>query len=196
MKHFTMLAASLMLLCGCQSNDRTAMRSDSRAPTNADQRFVAAALASGDHEVEMGRVASTRAQSENVRDYGRMMMLDHQRAGDELRRLAERVDYTPEPQGTKNRYPDDSSIYQRGADYDREYIQWMVQDHRKTISLFEAQARNGSDPELVAYANRTLPTLRAHLEAAEQLARQNPPRSGAGGGEATNSAGASGPSSR
>ena len=45
----------------------------------------------------------------------------------------------------------------------------MVRDHQENIAKFSAQAQNGSDPEVMAFAKETLPTLQAHLEHAQSV---------------------------
>jgi putative membrane protein len=45
----------------------------------------------------------------------------------------------------------------------------MLSDHRKDVSEFEKQSTKGTDPDLKAFATKTLPTLREHLQMAESL---------------------------
>ena len=45
-----------------------------------------------------------------------------------------------------------------GADFDREYMKAMVADHEESIALYERQASAGRDPELEAFASKTLPS--------------------------------------
>jgi putative membrane protein len=59
-----------------------------------------------------------------------------------------------------------------GNDFDREFARLAVADHEKDIAEFEKQAKSGSDSEVRAWANKTLPTLRAHLKQAQSLAKQ------------------------
>jgi predicted outer membrane protein len=56
-----------------------------------------------------------------------------------------------------------------GADFDREYIKQQVADHDKAVSLFEKQSKNGKDPELRAFADRTLPALKEHQQTVRNL---------------------------
>jgi putative membrane protein len=53
-----------------------------------------------------------------------------------------------------------------GADFDRKYMEHMVKDHEKDVSLFERESTRGSDADVKAWATKTLPTLRDHLRMA------------------------------
>jgi len=48
-----------------------------------------------------------------------------------------------------------------GADFDREYMKMMVEDHSKAISMFE-KASNNKDAEVKDFAAKMLPTLKKH----------------------------------
>jgi len=45
----------------------------------------------------------------------------------------------------------------------------MVKDHEEAVSLFDEEAKTGKDPELKAFAAKTLPTLKDHLKMAKAL---------------------------
>lgn len=46
----------------------------------------------------------------------------------------------------------------------------MVQDHEKTIPVFEKEAREGHNPALKSYAEGLTPVLQQHLAEAKKLA--------------------------
>ena len=56
-----------------------------------------------------------------------------------------------------------------GTDFDRAYIKHMVKDHEKDIQEFKDEARDGKDPEIRAWASKTLPTLQEHQTMAKSL---------------------------
>jgi putative membrane protein len=45
----------------------------------------------------------------------------------------------------------------------------MVDDHKEDVSLFEATSNNGNDADLKAFAAKTLPILRTHLDSAQAV---------------------------
>jgi putative membrane protein len=58
---------------------------------------------------------------------------------------------------------------QSGADFDRAYVEQVLSEQEKDIALFERQSTSGSDTELRAFAAKTLPKLRQHLDKAQSL---------------------------
>ena len=52
----------------------------------------------------------------------------------------------------------------KGAEFDRAYMSQMVEDHEADVEAFQEQADNAADAELKAFAAKTLPTLKKHLE--------------------------------
>lgn len=56
-----------------------------------------------------------------------------------------------------------------GADFDREYMSLMVKDHTKDVKEFEDASTKAKDADLKAWASKTLPTLREHLQMARDI---------------------------
>ena len=73
----------------------------------------------------------------------------------------------------------------------------MVRDHQTEIAKFSAQAQSGSDPQVMAFAKDTLPTLQAHLQRAQSIQSElkSATQSGAQRGGSLDPASSSGPSS-
>jgi putative membrane protein len=59
-----------------------------------------------------------------------------------------------------------------GAQFDRAYMQDMVKDHEEDVAEFQREANNGSDPDVKAFAGKTLPTLQSHLQSAQDTRAQ------------------------
>jgi putative membrane protein len=57
-----------------------------------------------------------------------------------------------------------------GQAFDRLYVDLMgVQAHQDTVRLFEQMSRDATDVDIKAFATKTLPALRHHLQMAQQL---------------------------
>jgi putative membrane protein len=141
------------------------------ALSRSDRDFATKAAQDGMAEVALGELATRQASNEEVKQFAQRMVRDHSKANDELKELASRKGITlpSEVQG-KQKALQDRLGKLSGADFDREYMRAMVKDHDSAVALFEKESRTGGDPELKAWAEKTLPTLREHQTMARELA--------------------------
>jgi putative membrane protein len=137
----------------------------------SDQEFVRTAAAAGRKEVTLGKMAEAEGTRPEVKDFGMRMVTDHTKANRELLELAtaKKADISTRPDA-KDAAALEKFAKLRGAEFDREYMKQMVTDHEEAVALFEREAKDGQDPELKAWAAKTLPTLREHLKMARDLA--------------------------
>jgi putative membrane protein len=56
-----------------------------------------------------------------------------------------------------------------GTEFDREYVKQAVKHHQKDVREFEQASKKVQDQELKAWIDKTLPTLREHLQTAQSL---------------------------
>ena len=60
----------------------------------------------------------------------------------------------------------------QGVDFDRAYAKNQLAAHICAVELFTAEAKHGHDPEVKAWAAKTLPHLKQHLHMAMRLAKE------------------------
>jgi putative membrane protein len=139
-----------------------------------DRAFVMEAAGSGMYEVEVSRLAVNRATNPQVKQYAQMLVTHHTQANSELMALAQSRGIAPPPTLPADKAAKLNSLQlQSGAQFDRQYVQQVgLQDHQTDIALFERASRDANDAALKAWAAKTLPTLRSHLQAAQNLAGQ------------------------
>lgn len=139
-----------------------------------DRTFAAQAARDGAAEVALGRLAAAQAQSQAVKTFGQRMVDDHTRAGEELKAAA-RADGIELPAEASPRSAADARLASlRGAEFDDAYVRHMVQAHDEAVELFRREARDGDQPNLRAFAGKTLPTLEEHLRMARALQAAGP----------------------
>lgn len=56
-----------------------------------------------------------------------------------------------------------------GVEFDRAYMDMMVDDHQEAVRKAEEKANADGDPDVRQWASRTLPTLCTHLQRAEAI---------------------------
>jgi putative membrane protein len=137
--------------------------------SHSDRKFVEDAAKGGMAEVDLGQFAQTHAQNEQVKQFAARMVRDHGKANEQLRQLAQAKGVTM-PEGPKHKDNHEMSKLSKltGADFDREYMDAMVKDHRKDVKEFQKQADKAKDPDVKSFASGTLPTLQEHLKLAEE----------------------------
>jgi putative membrane protein len=135
----------------------------------SDETFVMKAAHAGMEEVELGKLAVEKASSDEVKKFGQRMVDDHSKANEELKTLAQNKKITlPTDVDAKEKALHDRLMKLSGPDFDRAYLRAMLTDHREDVAEFRKEAKSGNDPDVKAWAAKTLPTLEEHLKLAEQ----------------------------
>jgi putative membrane protein len=135
-----------------------------------DSKFAVDAAEGGLAEVELGKMAQQRAIDPSVKDFGSMMVNDHSKANEELKTLAKQKGIVlPAVLGEENQRIMNALTEKKGKDFDKAYVDLMVNDHKKDIKLFEDAHEKVTDPDIKAFITKTLPTLKMHLAHVEGL---------------------------
>ncbi len=146
-----------------------------------DKSFITDAAEGGLAEIELGRLAQEKAESPKVKDFGQNMIDDHGRASDQLKEIAQKLGVSVPDHVSATQFAEKTKLSAfSGSHFDKSYMENMVKDHRDDIAAFGKEANEGRNPQLKAFASKTLPTLEKHLRMAEQTNRLV-------GGEADNS---------
>jgi putative membrane protein len=146
----------------------------SSSPTGAqlsagDRTFVKNAAMGGLMEVELGRLATEKASNADVKQFGQRMVDDHGKANEQLTTIAKEKNVeVPTALTGKAKADYDRLSKLSGEQFDRAYMQMMVQDHRKDVAEFRKQSTSAKDTDVKSFVTQTLPTLEEHLKAAQQ----------------------------
>ncbi|HEY8226134.1 MAG TPA: DUF4142 domain-containing protein [Pyrinomonadaceae bacterium] len=140
------------------------------APRRDDKTWAMEVAQDGTAEVELGRLAAQKGQSPDVKRFGQRMVTDHSKAGAELKQIATKKSITlPTEVKAEHKEARDRLAKLSGAEFDREYMSLMAQDHDKAVSAFQEESTGGADAELKAFATKTLPTLQEHQRLAHEI---------------------------
>lgn len=135
--------------------------------SHADKNFFEEAAKSGMKEVEVSSAVKDRLANPEAKSFADMMVADHSAANTELQALAakkgvmlpaDKKDYTKK--WNKNE-----------KNLDEDYVKAMEDDHEDAVKLFE-KASKSDDPDIAAFAQKTLPKLQQHLDHARTLKKQ------------------------
>lgn len=166
------LAVGLLAMCPAfaQSDAKTSAQHGAANRMGSDSTFVTKAAVGGLAEVKLGQLATQKAASPDVKQFGQQMVDDHGKANDELKQLAAGKGITlPTSLDKKHKQTYSHMSRLTGQNFDHAYAADMVKDHQKDVSEFEKEATSGTDPDVKAWAAKTLPTLQEHLRMAQSL---------------------------
>jgi len=139
-----------------------AAKTSTAALSEKDKTFMKNAAKGGMEEVEMGKMAEQQGQTTDVKNFGKRMVTEHTIANNELMQLAIGKKFTlPKEQPKVEKF--------NTASFDKEYMADMVKDHQKDLAEFQNEAKNGSDPDLKAWASKTSEMVKKHLALAKSV---------------------------
>src|SRR5262245_12855503 len=155
----------------------SAVAAQQSAPTNTklqrtDRTFIMKAAEGGREEVELGRLAQSKASSEAVKQFGQRMVEDHGAANAELMDLASNKGVQLDGNAPKKDPLLEKLSKLQGESFDREYVKAMVKDHKQDVAEFRRMHSGAVDPNLKAWVDKTLPTLEDHLKTIEGIQAQ------------------------
>jgi len=131
-------------------------------PDTTAKHFLIVASIGNLQETSAGQLATQMAKKPEVKAFAQMMVKDHGMSEQELLTLAKRKHIDLPAAATGGIQPD--LMLKNGANFDKMYVHNMVSGHNNTAQTFQNYATTGKDPEVKAWAQKMLPTLKVHLE--------------------------------
>ena len=157
-----LLAASCGLVLAADNNNGLSKN---------DKQFFEKAAAGGMMEVEVGRLAESKAQNADVKSFGATLVKDHSAANDELKALAQKKGVALPTALPKHEQKTVDKL-SKAKDFDKEFIKEVgLEDHKKDIKLFEKTSKDSKDADVKAFAAKTLPTLQQHHQRADEISK-------------------------
>jgi putative membrane protein len=152
-----------------QSPRTTTQAAATQSPLSAtDRQFLMTAIQGDLAEVQVGKLAQEKAQSQDVKQFAQTLQQDHSENLQKARQLAQESNI----QAPSEPNAEQQQEYQRlsklsGQEFDQQFAQSMVKDHKETISQFQKQAQGRG--MVARFAQQSLPTLQKHLQTSQSL---------------------------
>lgn len=135
-----------------------------------DKDFLENAAQAGHTEIEGSKLAQTHATSADVKAFAEKMIQDHTKVGEELNALAKSKGYTPPTEPSLAQKASLKMLDMRDDSFDSKYADKIgVSAHEDAVKLFKKASTDAKDPDIKAFAAKTLPALEQHLEMAKAL---------------------------
>jgi putative membrane protein len=138
--------------------------------SGADRDFILKAEKADIQERVLGRMAEEKSQNIDIKSYGKMVARDH---NEDLEKLVDLM--IKDGMGQPKTLPEERSEVVKkmqglsGTAFDREFLNMMVQDHKKAIEVFKDAADTSPNAGVRDYAKNAIPMLERHLKDAQEL---------------------------
>jgi putative membrane protein len=135
-----------------------------------DRKFVRTAAQSGVAAVELGKLATEKGSSEEVKKFGQRMVEDHNRAAEQLRMIAgQKGIVVPQQLSPRDKMTRDRLAKLSGDQFDKAYITSTVKDQTQNVADFQRESQSGADSVVKDFAAKTLPELQERLQQAKEM---------------------------
>ena len=145
--------AAVLTTLGVTEMQSTALAADESSGSEKvpveEKNFMVAAAESGMFEVRAGEFAKQKGITEDVKNFGAMMVTDHGKAGEDLKAIAAKLDVTlPSDLNAEQKAALERLSELTGAAFDKAYVDEMVKAHSKDVSAFQKASKNAKDAEV------------------------------------------------
>ncbi|WP_181266996.1 DUF4142 domain-containing protein [Sphingomonas ursincola] len=133
--------------------------------------YVAQAANSDMYEIQAGELAAKNGQSQQVKDFGRMMVTDHTKSSQDMKAMVTRANLGTQPPArldAEHQAMIDRLKSAKGEAFDREYMTQQMAAHRKALALHQGYAQSGDNTELKGFATQVIPVIQKHHDWLEQ----------------------------
>ena len=121
-------------------------------------------------EIEIGKLAQTKGLSQDVRNYGKMLVEDHIKAMEELKTLANKKTITLPILNTEVATVKYNILKAKtGAEFDKKFSEMMTEGHQKAVDIMTEIAQKAKDNDIRLWASRQVSVLTKHTEEAKKL---------------------------
>jgi len=139
--------------------------------TPSTQDFVKEAATSDMLEIAAAKVAQDKGSAAEKK-FAEQMITDHTKTSSDLKGMVGSGDVKADIPANLDESSQKKLDKLRNAkpkDFSDEYDPMQVSAHKDAVSLFERYSKGGDNAKLKDWAGKTLPTLRHHLDMAENL---------------------------
>jgi putative membrane protein len=144
-----------------------------------DAQIAAIVVTANQVDIDAGKLAQSRGQSKDVKDFAKLMVTDHTGVNKAASDLVQRLKVKPEPSETSaslKKGGDENLAHLKqlkGAAFDKAYVDHEVEYHQAVIDALDKTLVPGArNEELKALLVKVRPAFIAHLEHAKHLQAQ------------------------
>jgi putative membrane protein len=138
--------------------------------TESTEAFITGVTLSDLYQVQAGKIAEVKGQSQGVKDFGTMMVADHTAMSNQLKHLfAATSTAIPTELGPRGKRMLDDLNAAAPADFDKLYLDQQQTAQAGELTLLSAYAEGGESKDIKPAAARNIPKVKAHLAKVNEL---------------------------
>ena len=138
-----------------------------------DRQFIIDAGQAGQGNIRLGELALQRSANPQVKQFATAEIQEQTQVKNDLTRIGSRLGVTPPTTPAPKFQASLARLSQlKGDRFEQAYMdEGGVNAHLENAALFQREAAFGENPDLVAVANRGLPTIRKHFNTASAITK-------------------------
>ncbi|HXT14893.1 MAG TPA: DUF4142 domain-containing protein [Gemmatimonadaceae bacterium] len=148
----------------------------------SNNAIVAYATAANEGEVQLGRLGEKKATSAAVKAFARQMVTDHSAMLAETKKLGTKIKAMPDTtmgdvhdlMGHSRDELKELTDKAAGADWDKNYMDKMVSDHKDVLDKLQDAAKNTTDPDAKKALEGAVGKVQTHLTKAQDIQAKMP----------------------
>jgi len=135
-----------------------------------DVNFASSVTNNALNKVNTGKMALEKSTNTRVKSFATMLVNDHTEFGEELSLIAKDRKITlPALSGMAEMHQANRLAMKQGNDFDKAFMDAMIEDEKKEVAICENGSKSCKDASLKAFATKTLPVLKMHLDSAQAI---------------------------
>jgi putative membrane protein len=147
--------------------DNGVMNAEVPTPAMTGQAFANAAASTDAYEIAAGKLAETKATSQALKDFGKMMVSNHTDSTANLKKAAAKASpaVTPDASLTAEQRANLATLQSAtGEDFDTAYKSQQIATHQTALAAMQGYAASGDVEPLKDFASSTSKVVKTHLE--------------------------------
>ena len=138
--------------------------------TESTPAFISGLTLSDMYQIQAGKIAETKGQSQGVKDFGKMMVTDHTAMSAQMKHVfAATGTAIPTELGPRGKRMIDALNAAAPADFDKLYLEQQQTAQAAELTLLSAYAEGGESTDIRPAAARNVPMVKAHLDTVHTL---------------------------
>jgi putative membrane protein len=177
MKQICLASVAVLALAGAgcnkhndtAKNDTVGTAGRAAAVSSGDRDFVHDVTQANMAEIDLSRLAAQRGSSADVKKFAQMVVDDHTAAGEQLKGVAvQNSIQAPATMDESHQRQHDDLAAKQGADFDKSYIDAMIDDHQKLVDKLESRIDRDTLSKYKATADEKATDKQAKVEVKAQ----------------------------